>query len=332
MARYNTVTPVNIITGAASQIYTLTAPREGTLVEFAGTAPYTVQVPNPVYFSGQTLTFYNTTSGNVTLSTSATSGNIIGAVTTNNTSYVVPTLASAVLYSDGTNWALTANAGGGAVSATTLSASSTVTLSPANATVTISPSGTGSVTINPVGASSINNTSIGTTTAAAGAFTTLSASSVVSGTGFSTYLASPPAIGGTAAAAGTFTLLTATGTTTIQQITEKMVSVTGATGTVTHDWSTTDVWYHSSISGNFVPNFTNVPATTLRSFTMTLILAQGGTPYIPTSIQVNGTGFSINWAGGVQPSGRASKYDVVSLYITNVSGTYVCLGSLGSYG
>jgi hypothetical protein len=42
------------------------------------------------------------------------------------------------------------------------------------------------------------------------AATTLSASSTVSGTGFSTYLASPPAIGGTAAAAGTFTTLTAT--------------------------------------------------------------------------------------------------------------------------
>jgi len=49
---------------------------------------------------------------------------------------------------------------------------------------------------------------IGGTAAAAGAFTTLSASSTVSGTGFSTYLASPPAIGGTAAAAGTFTTLT----------------------------------------------------------------------------------------------------------------------------
>jgi hypothetical protein len=42
-----------------------------------------------------------------------------------------------------------------------------------------------------------------------GSFTTLAASSTVSGTGFSTYLASPPAIGGTAAAAGTFTNLTA---------------------------------------------------------------------------------------------------------------------------
>lgn len=51
----------------------------------------------------------------------------------------------------------------------------------------------------------INNTPIGGSTAAAGAFTSLSASGTVSGSGFSTYLASPPAIGGTAPAAGSFT-------------------------------------------------------------------------------------------------------------------------------
>ena len=45
------------------------------------------------------------------------------------------------------------------------------------------------------------------------AATTLSASSTVSGTGFSTYLASPPAIGGTAAAAGTFTAIVGTSVT-----------------------------------------------------------------------------------------------------------------------
>ena len=53
---------------------------------------------------------------------------------------------------------------------------------------------------------------IGGSAPAAGAFTTLSASSTVSGTGFSTYLASPPAIGGTAPAAGAFTTLSASGT------------------------------------------------------------------------------------------------------------------------
>lgn len=53
--------------------------------------------------------------------------------------------------------------------------------------------------------------SIGSTTPGSGAFTTLSASSTVSGAGFSTYLASPPAIGGTTPAAGTFTTLTHSG-------------------------------------------------------------------------------------------------------------------------
>ena len=62
------------------------------------------------------------------------------------------------------------------------------------------------------------NGPVGTSTAAAGAFTTLSASSTVSGTGFSTYLASPPAIGGTAAAAVSATTLSASST----------LSVTGA--------------------------------------------------------------------------------------------------------
>jgi hypothetical protein len=57
----------------------------------------------------------------------------------------------------------------------------------------------------------INATSIGGIPGT-GAFTTLSASSTVSGTGFSTYLASPPAIGGTAPGAGAFTTLSASST------------------------------------------------------------------------------------------------------------------------
>ena len=55
---------------------------------------------------------------------------------------------------------------------------------------------------------------IGSVTPNTGDFTTLSASSTVSGTGFSNYLASPPAIGGTTAAAGSFTNLAYTGTLT----------------------------------------------------------------------------------------------------------------------
>ncbi len=56
----------------------------------------------------------------------------------------------------------------------------------------------------------------GSTTPRPVAATTISASSTVSGTGFSTYLASPPAIGATAPAAGTFTSVTLPSATGLQ--------------------------------------------------------------------------------------------------------------------
>ena len=59
------------------------------------------------------------------------------------------------------------------------------------------------------------NGTVGATTPAAGAFTTLAASSTVSGAGFTTYLASPPAIGGTTAAAVSATTLTTSSTVTL---------------------------------------------------------------------------------------------------------------------
>jgi hypothetical protein len=57
-----------------------------------------------------------------------------------------------------------------------------------------------------------NNVAItgGAISGATGSFSTLAASSTVSGVGFSNYLASPPAIGGTTPAAGTFTSATLT--------------------------------------------------------------------------------------------------------------------------
>lgn len=74
--------------------------------------------------------------------------------------------------------------------------------------------GTYTMTAPVITGGSINGAAIGASTASTGAFTTLSASSTVSGTGFSNYFASPPALGGTAAAAVSSTNLSYTGTLT----------------------------------------------------------------------------------------------------------------------
>lgn len=115
------------------------------------------------------------------------------------------------------------------LSGTTLAADGTDT----NIDINITPKGTGEVNLPKVDidAGAIDGTPIGANSASTGAFTTLSASSTVSGTGFSTYLASPPAIGGTAAAAGSFTKLNVSAT---QRILSKSATVAAnSSGTAT---------------------------------------------------------------------------------------------------
>ena len=75
-------------------------------------------------------------------------------------------------------------------------------------------SGSGGDPFNGAVNGAVNGT-VGATTPSTGSFTTLAASSTVSGAGFSNYLASPPAIGGTAPAAGAFTTVAASGNITM---------------------------------------------------------------------------------------------------------------------
>lgn len=62
-----------------------------------------------------------------------------------------------------------------------------------------------------------------------------------------------------------FTSPTFTGTVTLPTNTEIITALTGATGVVTHDLSTSNLFYHTSISASFTANITNVPTTNNKS-------------------------------------------------------------------
>lgn len=126
--------------------------------------------------------------------------------------------------------------------------------------------------------------------------------------------------------------ISATGITKAEQIHEIFTTKTSATGTVTHDCSTGQVFSHSSISANFTANFTNLNLDSGYATTITLILNQGGTAYIPNAVQIGGVGQTINWQGGSAPTGNANKKDVASFSILNSSGTYTVLGQLTTFG
>lgn len=109
-------------------------------------------------------------------------------------------------------------------------------------------------------------------------------------------------------------------------------SLTGATGSVTHDFSTGAIFNHSSIAANFTCNITNLDLTSGNATNIVLILNQGATAYIPNALQIGGVSQTINWQGGTAPTGNSNKKDIVNFSIVNNTGTYTIFGQLVSFG
>jgi hypothetical protein len=128
---------------------------------------------------------------------------------------------------------------------------------------------------------------------------------------------------------------TFTGTTTLQQSTELYAALTGATGTVTHDFTTGAVFYHTTPAANFTPNFTNVPTTDLRIIVITLVINQGATAYLPTAsapnIQIAGVATAVKWVGGATPTGNINSIQTFSYAFLRSGSTWIVTGSTGTY-
>ena len=133
--------------------------------------------------------------------------------------------------------------------------------------------------------------------------------------------------------------ITASGTVSFEKATYEFLDTkTGATGTVSHLWNTSAIWWHTNISSDFTANLVNVPQVPKTTVTMVLVLTQGTTAYMPTVIQVNSVELPVLWAGGVAPSGTPNGVDVLSFTVfwpfgqgaDPSSGTLI--GSATSYG
>jgi hypothetical protein len=199
MARYNSSSGSTSINGAA----TISSPYQGAFTNFTGTAPYTVTLPSPVAFPGSNQTFYNATSGTVTISTP--SGLFVGtgaSGTSTNTVFAGNVIS---VTSDGSNYIVISEDGSPLI-ATTGAFSSDVTINGASASVSIQPS---ILTLYPGTSGSMDRVAIGVNTKSTGGFTSLTATGQVSFT------------------ANTASTSTTTGT----------ISVTGGIGATGNIWS-----------------------------------------------------------------------------------------------
>ena len=138
-----------------------------------------------------------------------------------------------------------------------------------NINLSLVPKGSGYVTCG-----YLDSTVIGANVPSPASFTTLSASSTISGSGFSTYLASPPAIGGTTAAAITGTTITAS--------TQFSGPGTGLTGTASGLNIGGNATTATTVTGSIGSAATGTTQTTGNSSTL-----------IATTAFVNGTALTL---------------------------------------
>lgn len=123
------------------------------------------------------------------------------------------------------------------------------------------------------------------------------------------------------------------GPATFSATSDQMQVIEGANSNVTHNIAGGGVFYHVAPLNNFTPDFTNVNTSNNRTTVVTLIIPQGETAKMPTSVKVNGSPTSVSWQGSSEaPAGTANKIDVVSFSLIRQSATWTVLGQSASYG
>jgi hypothetical protein len=131
---------------------------------------------------------------------------------------------------------------------------------------------------------------------------------------------------------GSLTGLNIAGTLTYTAVVEPLVYKTGATGTVVHDVSQAATFYHASMSSNFIASFSNVSTVDARITTVSLILSQGATAYVPNAnVIINSNSQTIKWYGNITPSGTASGTDVITFTFIKANNNFIAFGQFALF-
>ena len=109
---------------------------------------------------------------------------------------------------------------------------------------------------------------------------------------------------------------------------EAFATTNGATGVTALDCATGNVHYLTAPAGDITANFTNLGLTAEYATNLTVIINQGATPYEVTAVQIGGAAQTIEWQGGLAPTGNANGIDSFSFTILNDGGSFVVLGQM----
>lgn len=121
-----------------------------------------------------------------------------------------------------------------------------------------------------------------------------------------------------------------TGRLDVQEIREDVIDTSIASNIMTLDYSTGNVFYlPTAASANFTINLTNAPTDNGKTISVTVVVTQGATGYLPSAFQVAGVAQTLRWSSGLTPTptSSAGKLDIFNFTLIRRASAWVVLGS-----
>lgn len=146
--------------------------------------------------------------------------------------------------------------------------------------------------------------------------------------GFTAPIGISPAVAST----GAFTSLTSTGLHTITSSVDATAVKTGATLTVNHDFTESNIWYHYNITSDFTLNLINVPTTNDRVLAVSVVLVQGASGRAVTAFQIDGVSQTLRYPGYIPIVGSANRTEVQTFVLTRTSNAWTVRTYMSTYG
>jgi hypothetical protein len=109
--------------------------------------------------------------------------------------------------------------------------------------------------------------------------------------------------------------------------------IAGSPSAIQYGFTSSGIWYHSNLNSEYTASFLGVPTYSNRVITATIVIAQGATAYLPTSLAINEDIYSIKWSNATLPSGTPNQTDIVGFSFINIGGTFSeVLGNISTFG
>jgi len=120
-------------------------------------------------------------------------------------------------------------------------------------------------------------------------------------------------------------------TTTFQQ-TEEVINSSTASNIIYYDFNLGSIWYHNDLTSDYEAHFINMPTDNNKAITATIIINQGSSAYLPTSLFINEVPSFIKWGNATIPNGNANQTDIIGLsFITYNNSIVEILGQMSTY-